>query len=565
MSSSVYYSAFHPAENSVGAKGSAAFPDTEDGLTLFLTVQSSTVPTMPNGSGGDYSASGGFFVVLRGGTPVTSTFSVAGRVPNTNWININSSTGEYTVTDPGTNAASAVLRANIEGTNYDLTYSLSKSPRGIDGLSAFLTNESVSLFTYANGVVVSYSPATGSFKVFNGSTDISSSFSLSTVANPQGLSVTYTGQTYTITGGIDPSEENASLTIRATGSGDWAGIFFDKVFSLSISRGGYEIVSSLPGAGDPRRFEGSIVFLNTDGKLYRFVGSDWTVAVDGADIIAGTVTAAKMGVTDLSSITANIGTLTAGVIRNGADTFRVDATNGRTITQTGAFMKVTGTPFGSSNQFIEWYGPYFPNLISCTEANAVYYLKTDGSAYFGGNLSAGILKTAVQTSSLAADASVETGNYGSNGNTIQVVLSYYAYSESPESFYDATLEGRNAFNDTVIAWGATPDFSVSASKSVSASASIALDRSVNGGAFTNGVATLNITTGTETIFGVQPVPGDSAGYIVYTRTFSGSLTYTDPQTVAQNRNYRARITSRAGGILAYSLNQQQRVGIVSTE
>jgi hypothetical protein len=309
MSSSVYYSAFHPAENLVGAKGSASFPDTEDGLTIFLTVQSSTIPTMPNGSGGDYSASGGFFRVLKGGVPVTATFSVAGRVPDNAWISINSTTGEYTVSDPGANAASAILRANIGGTNYDLTYSLSKSPRGIDGLSAFLTNESVSLFTYANGIVVSYAPATGSFKVFNGGTDISSSFALSTVANPQGLSVTYTGQTYTVTGGIDPSEENASLTIRATGSGDWSGIFFDKVFSISISRGGYEIVSSLPGVGDPRRFEGSIVFLDTDGKLYRFVGSDWTVEVDGGDLKAGTVTAAKINVTQLSAISATIGTL----------------------------------------------------------------------------------------------------------------------------------------------------------------------------------------------------------------------------------------------------------------
>lgn len=79
------------------------------------------------------------------------------------------------------------------------------------------------------------------------------------------------------------------------------------------------------------------------------------------------------------------------------------------------------------------------------------------------------------------------------------------------------------------------------------------------------ITTLNITTGTETITGIRPVAGDSEGYLEYTRTFSGSLTYTDPQTVAQNRNYRARITSRASGILASSLNQQQRVGIVSTE
>jgi hypothetical protein len=287
-------------------------------------------------------------------------------------------------------------------------------------------------------------------------------------------------------------------------------------------------------------------------------------AITANKIQAGAITAAKMSVTDLGSITANIGTLTAGLIRNGADTFRVDVTNGRTITQTGAFMKVTGAPFGSSNQFIEWYGPYFANLTSCTQANATYYLKTDGSAYFGGSLSAGILKTAFQTSSLAADASVETGSFGSNGGTIQVVLSYYAYSESPESFYDATFTGLNNFNSAVTAWGATPSFYVSASKSISASGTVVLDRSISGSAFT-GVATLNITAGTETIEGPQPTPGDAPGFLKFTRTFSGILTYTDPQTLAQNRNYRGRITSRATGILGYSLNQQQRVGVISTE
>ena len=107
-------------------------------------------------------------------------------------------------------------------------------------------------------------------------------------------------------------------------------------------------------------------------------------SVTANKIAAGSVTAAKLSVSSLDAISANVGTLTAGVIRNTADTFRVDVSNGRTITQIGSYMKVSGAPFGSSSQFIEWYGPYFSSLSSCTEANASYYLRTDGSSYFGG-------------------------------------------------------------------------------------------------------------------------------------------------------------------------------------
>jgi hypothetical protein len=86
--------------------------------------------------------------------------------------------------------------------------------------------------------------------------------------------------------------------------------------SLSKSKGGYEIVSSLPST---ELFEGRVVYLTTDDKLYRYTGSAWTKAVDGLDLVAnsvttnaintGAVTAAKIDVTSLSAITATIGTL----------------------------------------------------------------------------------------------------------------------------------------------------------------------------------------------------------------------------------------------------------------
>lgn len=110
---------------------------------------------------------------------------------------------------------------------------------GETGLTAFLSNESHTLPANSSGVVSSYSGASGTFYVYKqGTGDISSEFSLSTVSNPQNLTVNYTGNSYTVTGGLDSGESVASLTIRATGSGAYASISIDKVFSLTKSSAG---------------------------------------------------------------------------------------------------------------------------------------------------------------------------------------------------------------------------------------------------------------------------------------------------------------------------------------
>jgi hypothetical protein len=52
-----------------------------------------------------------------------------------------------------------------------------------------------------------------------------------------------------------------------------------------------EIVDTLPTTGN---FEGRMVFLTTDDKLYRHTGSAFTVATDGADIVANSITGGKI-------------------------------------------------------------------------------------------------------------------------------------------------------------------------------------------------------------------------------------------------------------------------------
>jgi len=144
-------------------------------------------------------------------------------------------------------------------------------PPGADGtpaISGYLTKEAVQVFAYANGGVVSYAPASGSFKVFSGNTN----------------------------------EDTATLGIRATGSGTYAGITIDKLFSLSKAKGGYEIVASLPSTD---LFEGRVVFLTTDDKLYRYTGAAWTTAVPAADI-SGTLADAQIAAVAAAKVTGTL-------------------------------------------------------------------------------------------------------------------------------------------------------------------------------------------------------------------------------------------------------------------
>jgi len=97
-------------------------------------------------------------------------------------------------------------------------------------------------------------------------------------------------------------------------------------FASSLSP--VQVVSSLPGTAA----EGDMAYLTTDNKLYRYNGTAWIKAVDGADVSSGTLPASaivansitagqiqagaigatEISVTNLAAISADLGTVTAG-------------------------------------------------------------------------------------------------------------------------------------------------------------------------------------------------------------------------------------------------------------
>jgi prefoldin subunit 5 len=203
--------------------------------------------------------------------------------------------------------------------------------------------------------------------------------------------------------------------------------------------------------------------------------------------------------------------------------------SGRIVLDNGSVMKVTGTGFGTTSQFVEWFGPHLASIDLCSEANAEYYLKIDGSSYFGGSLTAGTIKNSGRSTSLASNAEFILGPFGTLGNTKTVVFSY--------GYTSTLVTGGGGGNSS----GAT-------------SATIQCYRRIGAGSETN-IATLN-ATGT---YSIESEPGLS----VYEQSMGGSVTFTDNVAGTDNRTFRAIITARALGFAGGSA--VQNLGITSIE
>ena len=193
------------------------------------------------------------------------------------------------------------------------------------------------------------------------------------------------------------------------------------------------------------------------------------------------------------------------------------------------FAKVRGRGFGANGDLTEWSGPNIA-IGAMTKANGVRWEDVNGNAYFGGSLSAGVLTNKASTSSLSFGATTETARFGSNGGSIKVTLSLSG--GWAKQYWNPTSLANASENGNVV---------------------VTLYRSVNGSAFT-AVATLPMTYGwTRTNQGNEPGLGWS---IAEQGSYGASLTYTDPQTSTQDRQYRATITTFSPNTLPGALTNQ---------
>ncbi|OEZ90730.1 phage tail tip fiber protein [Duganella phyllosphaerae] len=179
------------------------------------------------------------------------------------------------------------------------------------------------------------------------------------------------------------------------------------------------------------------------------------------------------------------------------------------------------------------------------DTNAIFYLKRSGAGYFGGALSAGILRTSVTNPTLDANSQVTDGPFGTNGGPITVVCSY-SYSEEA---------GRD---------GGT--YSASGPEN---SATIQLYRTIRDTA-EELVQTFSVTGATY----IQN-NGVFDELSFYQRVIEGSITYTDTVGGSQDRTFRAVLVTRSlrtitfnpmpGGIGQSMSNIRQSLSLISTE
>lgn len=121
------------------------------------------------------------------------------------------------------------------------------------------------------------------------------------------------------------------------------------------------------------------------------------------------------------------------------------------IQREAGYLYVLGTGFGENNQFIEWYGVDVGDISNCSKANAITYRTNTGDAYFGGSLSAGILKNGAQNTTIGlfsvGSTALEVGSFSTNGKSKTVVVSY-----NSSAGYTQTVDPGNVTTPEVLQW-----------------------------------------------------------------------------------------------------------------
>lgn len=188
-----------------------------DAINPLLTNQSANVAADADGVVSSFANAGGEFRVWRGATEITSgvTYSVVSETSLD--ITINSSTGIYSVASMTADAARATLRAVVDGANYDIIYTLTRSRTGDAAISSSLSKYSIVLPAGSDGEVSSYSGASTAMSVKKGaSTDTGWTFSRTATA---GITTTIAGATVTVTDMSDTLDAG-TITITATKAGN---------------------------------------------------------------------------------------------------------------------------------------------------------------------------------------------------------------------------------------------------------------------------------------------------------------------------------------------------------
>jgi len=145
------------------------------------------------------------------------------------------------------------------------------------------------------------------------------------------------------------------------------------------------------------------------------------------------------------------------------------------------------------------------------DANAIFYIKNNGAAYFGGSLSAGALVNEVKSELVSPTQTLETGIFGTNGTAKTVTFStgYSNYGR-----YSSNIAGSNT-------------------------GTLILERSYNAGGWVQ-VATAPISGNASSEYDSE------LGYWLVSTYAAGSGTFVDTLAGSGTFNYRVRLVNPTG-------------------
>lgn len=319
------------------------------------------------------------------GSPVTFSGTLynasGGSLGAATFTNAGVTSAELTIANFGV-ANYCVVTASFSGYSDQTTiYRLSSGTNGTNGTSpivGLLTNETTTVAADNSGTVPSggFDNAGGTFKVYQGTTDVTTSSTFS-VASSSGVTIAIDASTgvYTVSA---MSANYGTATLQAV----YGSVTIQKV---------YTIAKSLAGAGGTPGAAGSATFLVTraandssaptnaevtavigrnpvagdiatvsynnanNAVVYRYT-TTWVSqatyitgslivenTITSANLSTGSVTASKINVTNLSAVSSDMGTLTAGIIRlpgTGNTYMIVDGTNNRIDVYNAGVLRV---------------------------------------------------------------------------------------------------------------------------------------------------------------------------------------------------------------------------------
>lgn len=449
--------------------------------TSYVTssISTSATATLASANGYTNGQISGLSSVYATPTSVTASISsaIATEVTNRNTA-ITSSASTLTT---AYTAADATLNTALSGRISTLESQVQTPTTGL--LARVTTVES----TYATTSAVSASISTAiSAEITNRNTAISAS--VSTEASARATADGFLASKYTLQVIAGNVVTGMNIT-SSTGSGTNVSTIIFQASDFLIYDGSSAGIATFAVSG-------GIVYAQN-------------MVIDGSLLVNGTITAAKMNVTSLSAISADLGTVTAGTLSSGT-TF-AGALSAATGTFAGALSAATGTFAGN----LSAAGGTFSGALSAATGTFAGNLSAAGGTF------AGALSAASGT--FSGDIS---GSNGTFSGTLSGVGGTFtgALSGATGTFAGALSAATGSFAGNLSAAGGTFAGALSA-----ATGTFSGDISAASGTFTGTVSCTNSTTNSVTVSGAGITMGayfDAHGFTTAT-VFTWGTTSSD--------------------------------------